>query len=149
MLEILRQRDKFGNVVLLYGARTPADIMFRKDLERWRSHFDLEVDVTVDRAEGPWRGNVGFVTNLIRKAPFDPLNTVAMCCGPEAMFRFTALELQKRGVSDHNIVLSMERNMKCAVGLCGHCQIGPVFVCKDGPVFRLDQIKDLMAKWEI
>ncbi len=149
MYKVLSNRDKFGRVVLLYGARTPADILFRKELEQWRAQFDLEVYVTVDRATSAWRGSVGVVTRLIPKAPFDPSNTIAMVCGPEAMMRFTALELEKRGVSNKRIYLSMERNMKCAIGLCGHCQFGPVFVCKDGPVFRYDQIKDLLAKWEI
>jgi NAD(P)H-flavin reductase len=146
---LLANREKFGKVVLLYGTRTPNDILFRRELESWRSRLDLEVYVTVDRATGNWRGNVGVVTTLIPKAPFDPRNAVAMVCGPEIMMRFTVLELQKRGVSVENIFLSMERNMKCAVGFCGHCQFGPAFICKDGPVFRYDRIKDLLAKREI
>jgi NAD(P)H-flavin reductase len=149
MYQILSAREKFGRVVLLYGARTPNDILFRKDLEQWRAHFDLEVYVTVDRATAAWRGNVGVVTRLIPKAPFDPGNTLAMVCGPEAMMRFTVAELEKRGVAPQKTFLSMERNMKCATGLCGHCQLGPKFVCKDGPVFRYSDIKDLFAKWEL
>lgn len=146
---LLANRDKYGKVVLLYGTRTPSDILFRRELENWRSRLDLEVYVTVDRATGNWRGNVGVVTTLIPKAPFDPRNTVAMVCGPEIMMRFTMLELQKRGVAIENIFLSMERNMKCAVGFCGHCQFGPTFICKDGPVFRYDHIKELFAQREI
>lgn len=146
---LLANREKFGKVVLLYGTRTPNDILFRRELESWRSRLDVEVYVTVDRATGNWRGNVGVVTTLIPKAPFDPRNTVAMVCGPEIMMRFTILELQKRGVPAENIFLSMERNMKCAVGFCGHCQFGPAFICKDGPVFRYDRIKDLFSKREI
>lgn len=146
---LLAQREKFGKVVLLYGTRTPSDILFRRELENWRSRLDLEVYVTVDRATGNWRGNVGVVTTLIAKAPFDPRNAVAMVCGPEIMMRFTVLELQKRGVTPENIFLSLERNMKCAVGFCGHCQYGPMFICKDGPVFRYDRIKDLFTKREI
>jgi NAD(P)H-flavin reductase len=149
MYRILSRREKFGKVVLLYGARTPADILFRRQLEQWRAQLDLEVHVTVDRATEAWRGNVGVVTRLIPKAPFDPLNTVALVCGPEVMMRFTIAELQKRGVDAGQIFVSMERNMKCAVGFCGHCQFGPHFVCKDGPVFRYSQVKDLMTKWEI
>jgi NAD(P)H-flavin reductase len=149
MYQILSQRGKFGKVVLLYGARTPTDILFRRQLEQWRAQLDLEVHVTVDRATEAWRGNVGVVTRLIPKAPFDPLNTVALVCGPEVMMRFTIAELQKRGVEAEQIFVSMERNMKCAVGFCGHCQFGPHFVCKDGPVFRYSQVKDLMTKWEI
>jgi NAD(P)H-flavin reductase len=149
MYQILAHREKFGRVVLLYGARTPSDILFRRELEQWRAHFDLEVYVTVDRATGSWRGSVGVVTQLIPRAPFDPLNTVALVCGPETMMRFTALALEKRGVKPDSIILSMERNMKCAIGLCGHCQFGPVFICKDGPVFPYTHIRDLLAKWEI
>ena len=147
--ELLAQRDKYGKVVLLYGTRSPADMLFRKELEQWRARFDLDVYVTVDRAMGGWRGNVGVVTNLIPRAPFDALNAAAFVCGPEVMMRYTAAELQKRGIKSERIHLSMERNMKCAVGFCGHCQFGPVFICKDGPVFRLDQIRELLARREI
>lgn len=146
---LLNNRAQYGKVVLLYGARTPMDILYWKMLEKWRSRFDIEVHITVDRGAGDWRGNVGVVTNLIPKAPFDPVNTVAMVCGPEIMMRFTALALAKRGVQDEQIYVSMERNMKCGIGLCGHCQMGPLFVCKDGPVFRLDLIKPLFTKREI
>lgn len=149
MYHIISQREKYGKTVLLYGARTPADILYRRELENWRAHFDLEVYVTVDRATGSWKGSVGVVTRLIPRAPFDPQNTVAMVCGPEIMMRFTVAELEKRGVAQENIYVSMERNMKCAVGFCGHCQYGPNFVCKDGPVFRYSQIQGLLAKWEI
>jgi NAD(P)H-flavin reductase len=149
MYQIMAHREEYGKVVLLYGARSPSDIMYRRDLEQWRTKLDLDVFVTVDRATGSWRGSVGVVTRLIPRAPFDPLNTVAMVCGPEVMMRFTTLELQKRGVKNERIFISMERNMKCAVGLCGHCQFGPKFVCKDGPVFPYDAVEDLIAKWEI
>jgi NAD(P)H-flavin reductase len=146
---VLANRTKYGKVVLLYGTRTPADILYRKELENLRARFDLEVHVTVDRAMANWHGNVGVVTNLIPKAPFDPTNTVAMLCGPEIMMRFTVLALQKRGVDIDQIYLTMERNMKCAVGFCGHCQFGPMFVCKDGPVFRYDKIKQFFLTREI
>ena len=149
LYRILSRRDKYGRVVLLYGARTPADILYRAELEQWRARFDLEVYATVDRAMSGWRGNVGVVTTLISRAPFDPLNTVALVCGPEVMMRFTVQELQRRGVAADAIHLSMERNMKCAIGFCGHCQFGPVFVCKDGPVFRCDRVKEWLGKWEI
>jgi NAD(P)H-flavin reductase len=149
MYQILADREQFGKVVLLYGARTPADILYRRELEQWRAHFDLDVFVTVDRATASWRGSVGVVTRLIPRAPFDPQNTVAMVCGPEIMMRFTAAELTKRGVSAESIFLSMERNMKCAIGFCGHCQYGPYFVCKDGPVFAYSAIQSLLATWEV
>ncbi len=149
MYHIISHREKYGKAVLLYGARTPADILYRRELEHWRAHFDLEVYVTVDRATGSWRGSVGVVTRLIPRAPFDPQNTLAMVCGPEIMMRFTAAELEKRGVIQENIYVSMERNMKCAIGMCGHCQYGPNFVCKDGPVFPYNRIQGLLTKWEI
>lgn len=149
LYSLLAEREKYGKIVLLYGTRSPADILYKSELERWRSRFDLEVYITVDRAMEGWRGNVGVVTTLIRKAPFDPDNTMALVCGPEVMMRYTVLELNKRGIMLPNIFVSMERNMKCAVGLCGHCQLGNVFICKDGPVFRYDQIETLFAMREI
>jgi NAD(P)H-flavin reductase len=149
MYQIVSLRAKYGKVVLLYGARTPEDILYRRELERWRAHFDLEVYVTVDHATGAWRGSVGVVTRLVPRAPFDPQNTVALVCGPEIMMRFTAAELEKRGVATEHIFVSMERNMKCAVGQCGHCQYGPHFVCKDGPVFQYSRVQHLLVKGEI
>ena len=127
---ILSNRERYNRVILLYGARTPDDILYKNEIEKWRSRFDFEVYVTVDRGISGWKGNVGVVTTLIPRAPFEPENTVALVCGPEIMMRFTALELIKRGVKENNIFLSMERNMKCGIGLCGHCQFGPVFICK-------------------
>jgi NAD(P)H-flavin reductase len=124
-------------------------MLYRRELEQWRARFDLEVYVTVDRATGRWHGNVGVVTSLIAHAPFDPLHAVALTCGPEVMMRFTVQALQRRGVPDERIYLSMERNMKCGVGLCGHCQFGPYFVCKDGPVFRFDRVQPFLGKWEV
>jgi NAD(P)H-flavin reductase len=149
MYHIISQREKYGKAVLLYGARTPANILYRRELEHWRAHFDLEVYVTVDNATGSWRGSVGVVSQLIPRAPFDPKNTIAMICGPEIMMRFTAAEFEKRGVAIENIYISMERNMKCAIGLCGHCQYVPHFVCKDGPVFQYSQVQGLLTKWEV
>jgi NAD(P)H-flavin reductase len=149
LYEILAHRENYGKVVLLYGTRTPSDIVFKDELEQWRARFDLEVFITVDRATEGWRGNVGVVTTLIHKAGFDAHNTIAMIVGPEVMMRFTTIEFLKRGVSPDSIYLSMERNMKCGIGLCGHCQFGPLFICKDGPVFRYPQLKDLLVKWEI
>jgi NAD(P)H-flavin reductase len=146
---LLSNRDRYGRIVLLYGARTPQDLLYRAELEKWRGHFDLEVDITVDTAAANWRGNVGVVTTLIPGARFDPTQTAAMVCGPEVMMRFTLRELEVRGVERENIFISMERNMKCAVGFCGHCQFGPTFICKDGPVFRYDQVEAFFAKREI
>jgi len=147
---IMAHREKYGRVVLLYGARTPEDLLYKLELPKWRGQFDLQVEVTVDSVtNGSWRGNVGVVTTLIPPARFDADSTVAMVCGPEVMMRFTLLELERRGVPAENIFISMERNMKCAVGFCGHCQFGPTFICKDGPVFRYDQVQPIFATREI
>jgi NAD(P)H-flavin reductase len=146
---IAAKRERFGKVVLLYGARTPEDALYGYDLERWESRHDIEVHMTVDRASRGWRGAVGFVTALVRRAPFDRDNAAAMICGPEVMMRYSVDELRKRGLDDADIYISTERNMKCAIGHCGHCQLGPEFVCKDGPVFpysragRLLEIREL------
>jgi NAD(P)H-flavin reductase len=153
LYHLLAHREQYGKVVLLYGARTQEDILYRRELEQWRARFDLEVYVTVDRATAPrgrpWHGNVGVVTGLIPHAPFDPLRATALTCGPEVMMRFAVQALQRRGVPADRIYLSMERNMKCAAGFCGHCQFGPYFVCKDGPVFRFDQVDPIFGKWEV
>ncbi len=112
----MAHREKYGRIVLLYGTRTPEDILYRRELERWRRKFDLEVHVTVDRATAGGAGNVGVVPTLLGRAPFDAATAVALVCGPEVMMRFTVMELQRRGVATDRIYLSMERNMKCAVG---------------------------------
>ena len=145
----LRSRDRFGRLALLYGARTAADLLFEADLERWRGRFDTQVEITVDSARLDWRGYVGPVTTLIGRAEFDAGNAVAFVCGPEIMLRFTIAALLQRGVAPERIHVSMERNMKCGIGLCGHCQWGPFFVCKDGPVFRYDRVKDWFDRREV
>jgi NAD(P)H-flavin reductase len=149
LYHVLAHRQEYGQVVLLYGARTPEELLYRRQLEHWRARFDMEVLVTVDRATGAWQGSVGVVTKLIARAPFDPPETVAMLCGPEVMMRFTIMALQQRGVAEDHIFVSMERNMKCAIGLCGHCQFGPTFVCKDGPVLPYDRIKPWFGTREV
>ncbi|NBO65078.1 MAG: Ni/Fe hydrogenase subunit gamma [Acidobacteria bacterium] len=143
------RRADYGRVVLLYGTRSPADILYRQELERWRARLDLDVSVTVDRANADWRGSVGLVTTLIGRAPFDPERTTAMVCGPEVMMRYTVDELRRRAVDPSQIFLSMERNMKCAVGFCGHCQFGPAFVCRDGAVFASPIISELLTRREV
>lgn len=147
--QLLARREEYGKICILYGARSPQDLLFAKQLERWRRRFDLEVAVTVDSAETDWRGHVGVVTTLIPRADFNPMGCIAMVCGPEVMMRFTVEALQKAAVSSQRIFLSMERNMQCAVGLCGHCQYGSFFVCKDGPVFPFDRIARLFATREV
>jgi NAD(P)H-flavin reductase len=145
ILHILAYRERFGRVLVLCGARTPRDVLYLRELERWRGRFDLEVRLAVDRAEADWRGNVGVVTTLFHEVDqlLDTPNAIALMCGPEVMMRFAVRDLRKRGLQDENIYLSLERNMKCGVGHCGHCQYGPYFLCKDGPVFAYRQIRFL------
>lgn len=147
--EVLRDRRRYGRVVLLVGMRNPSDILYRHELEQWRSHLDVEIELTVDHASADWRGNVGVVPGLIPRMGLNPANTIAMVCGPEIMMRFTVSALRDAGFALDHIYLSMERNMKCAIGLCGHCQFGSDFVCKDGPVMRFDRIARIFAVREI
>jgi NAD(P)H-flavin reductase len=146
---LLLHRPLYGRVVILYGARTPHDMLYTKQLRDLRSRFDIEVEVSVDRATVEWQGAVGVVTKLVQRSPFDPQSALAFICGPEVMIRYAAIALEQRGVPDAAIFVSMERNMKCAVGLCGHCQFGPFFVCKDGPVFRYDRIQRFFGVREV
>ncbi len=146
---LLARRERYGRVCIFYGARTPEDILFRKQLERWRGRFDLSVEVIVDRATGSWSGPVGVVTRLLTRGGFDPTATVALLCGPEVMMRYAIGTLNGLQVPFDRIYVSMERNMKCAVGLCGHCQFGASFVCRDGPVFRFDRISGAFETREI
>jgi NAD(P)H-flavin reductase len=149
LYEVLAHRSRYGRVVLLYGSRTPDDLLYQKELERWRSRLDLDVQVSVDSAARGWRGNVGFVTTLIGRAPVAVEHAAAFVCGPELMMRFTAQELLRRGLAAPDISISMERNMQCGVGLCGHCQCGALFICKDGPVFPLPAVQPLLTVREL
>lgn len=146
---VIDDRDSFGRVGVLVGARSPDLLLFTDDLHAWRSRFDLEVEVTVDAAGLDWRGDVGLVTELIDRVPFDPDNTTALVCGPEVMMRHTSAALVDRGVAPTQVRLSLERNMKCAIGHCGHCQFGPEFICLDGPVFPLDRVAPLLSTREL
>ena len=149
LYSVLARRRRYGEVSLLYGARTMHELLYRKQLHEWRGRFDMSVEVTVDRADEETTARVGVVTTLIPRAHFDPLDTVAFVCGPEVMMRFTVLELLSRGVPAEQIFVSMERNMKCAIGFCGHCQLGPKFVCKDGAVFRWSDIAGIFSVREL
>jgi NAD(P)H-flavin reductase len=145
----IAKRERFGEVSILYGGRTPADLVHRKEVERWQERADLDVQVTVDGAGSDWRGRVGLVTTLIPSARFEPARAVAMIVGPEVMMRFTVAALREAGVPPERIYVSLERSMKCATAHCGHCMIGPAFVCKDGPVFRYDAVSDWLGVREL
>jgi NAD(P)H-flavin reductase len=147
--EVLQNREKYGRLVILYGARSPRDLLYRKELTAWARQPDTQVLVTVDYGGLSWRGHVGVVTTLFKYARLQPAGSVAMACGPEIMMRFVARDLETNGLARENIYISMERNMKCAVGFCGHCQYGPHFICKDGPIFSYDRMRPLLEKYEL
>lgn len=134
VLHALNHRQRFNSVSLIYGARTPEDLLYNFQLHEWRSRFDIDVEVTVDRSGTGWMGDVGVVTQLMTRVTFDPANTKAMVCGPEVMMRAAARQLQSHGVATADIAVSLERNMKCGIGLCGHCQLSTHLLCRDGPV---------------
>jgi len=140
LYQLLAEREKYGRIEVVYGARTPKHLVFYDELQTWRSRNDLRFQVTVDAAGRDWYGDVGVVTTRIPDTRFEPAQTVAFVCGPEVMMRFTVQALLARGIGPDAIYVSMERNMKCAVGLCGHCQFGPDFVCRNGPVFPYRRI---------
>lgn len=146
---LLHRRGDYGRILLLYGARSPLDLLYRVELEEWSKSYNVEVLVTVDRGDSAWKGYIGVVPGLFTYIDLDARATIAMVCGPEVMMQYTVAEILRRGIPPEQIYLSMERNMKCAVGFCGHCQYGPKFICKDGPVFAYPQIRDLFEKKEI
>jgi len=148
MLEVLRHRQRYGRVVLLYGSRSPEDLLFTDELKRWEN-LGVEVLVTVDYGTPTWTGRVGLVTALIARAGFDPRSTLALVCGPEIMMRFTAAALIERGVHTDRVRVSLERNMRCGVGLCGHCQYRELFVCVDGPVLPYARVAGLLGTREL
>jgi len=137
LLHAFERRSAYGEVTLLYGARTPADLLYPEQLEEWRA------DVTVDAAEAGWGGRVGVVPKLIPTARFDAVSSVAFVCGPELMMHFAVRALLERGLAPERIHVSLERNMQCGVGHCGHCQLGPTLICRDGPVYRYADV----ARW--
>ena len=149
LYQLFRGKRAYRRLTLLYGTRGPADILFGRELARWRKKPGTDIRITVDHAGADWSGPVGVVTTLLEAGQFDPGNAVAFLCGPEVMMRFSIASLSDMGLPAQCIYVSMERNMKCAVGLCGHCQFGPVFVCRDGPVFRYDRVRGLFGLREI
>lgn len=142
------ERDRYRAVTVLIGARTPQDLLFTGEYERWRAD-GIDVRVTVDRAASGWAGHVGVVTTLLDGVVTDPARTVAFTCGPELMMRLTARALRERGVPGQAVQVSLERNMRCGVALCGHCQLGPVLVCRDGPVLAYDRAEPLLSVKEL
>jgi len=137
---VAKRRSDYGKLYILHGARTPQDLLFTRDYDEWRRVPNSESHITVDAGDDKWKGNVGVVTTLFDKFTFSAKSTIALVCGPEVMMYFTVKELLKRGMPSSNVYISMERHMRCGMGFCGHCQVGPFFVCKDGPIFNYDAI---------
>jgi sulfhydrogenase subunit gamma (sulfur reductase) len=141
--EVMDNRAMFGRVVILYGARHPSELLFKDELNEWKERKDIELHLTVDRADENWTGNVGVITTLFPQIQVHARNTVAITCGPPVMYRFVLMELQSLGIPEGNIWLSLERRMKCGVGKCGHCQMNNIYTCLEGPVFSFSEIKHL------
>ncbi len=146
---VIDQRRRFGHFHVLYGAKSPAELLFRDDLEQWSRNPDVNTLVTVDRGDEQWRGHTGVVTTLFADLPpLDPKETMVVVIGPPVMFRFVVLEVLARRIPQQNIFCSLERRMKCGIGKCGHCQVNNVYACLDGPVFRYGQLKALREALE-
>lgn len=148
LFALAERSHQYQKITLLYGTRTIDDILYKKEMEAWKKQ-GLDVQITLDKADIHWKGHVGVVTSLIRKHLPNPNNTLVLICGPEIMMQFTLHELMVAQVDENNIYLSMERNMQCAVGFCGHCLYGPYFICKDGPVFSYPQVKNFLTIKEL
>jgi sulfhydrogenase subunit gamma (sulfur reductase) len=141
--EVLDERGKYGRLIILYGARTPADLLFKEELSAWGKRDDIELHLTVDRPDEGWTGNVGVITTLFPKAQIYPRNMVAVVVGPPVMYRYVLMELLGKGIAEGNIWFSFERRMKCGVGKCGHCQMQHIYTCQSGPAFSYAEIKHL------
>jgi anaerobic sulfite reductase subunit B len=148
LLAALASRERYRRITLLVGSRTPDDIVFARELEAWRDR-GADVRVTVDRAAAGWRGHVGVVTQLIDRVHIDPAATLALVCGPEVMMRFAARSLCDRGVAPGRVRVSLERNMRCGIAECGHCQLGPLLLCRDGPVVSYQRAAPLLSVKEL
>lgn len=137
------KRSDFGRLIILYGTKSPAEIIFRKDLDVWESMEDVEFSMTVDREDRNWKGNVGVITTLIPPLGLNVENTIAAIVGPPVMYKYVIMSLKGKRLPDENIYMSLERRMKCGVGKCGHCQINDKYVCQDGPVFHYPEVKKM------
>jgi len=139
---VIDNRRDFGKVSILLGCKTPKDMLFGSEVEQWEKRLDVNFNCTVDKADPDWKGNVGLITSLIPGVTLDIERTFGVVVGPPIMYKFVIAELLKKAIPERQIYLSLERHMKCGVGKCGHCQIGDVYCCQDGPVFRYDKIKN-------
>jgi len=143
---IFRRRKQYGSVKILHGVKTPHDLLYRERFDAWRRHPDTEVLLTSDKPDKTWHYHVGVVTELFEQVAVDPARTVVLICGPEIMMRLGVPILMQRGIPAAAIYVSLERHMECGIGLCGHCQLGPYFLCKDGPVMSYDGVAQWMGR---
>ena len=146
MEEAIKNKKQFKGILSLYGSKNYDSLLYRYEYERWHSHINFRI--TLDKPDPRWKGDVGLITELIKKTEIDR-DAVVFMCGPDPMVKFSVIELEKKGVGTDKIYVSMERHMKCSVGTCGHCMFGPFFVCKDGPVFRYSEIKEFFERKEV
>jgi NAD(P)H-flavin reductase len=149
IVQALAQRTRFGRVVLVAGSRTPEQFLFRNEADEWTQNSHLDAELIVDTAGPGWPWETGLVTEPLRRLTLDPKRTTAMICGPEPMMRFSALALMEHGLAANDIRVSLERNMQCGVGWCGHCQLGPLLLCRDGPVVSYDVAAPLLRVKEL
>ncbi|MGE5197331.1 MAG: FAD/NAD(P)-binding protein [Deltaproteobacteria bacterium] len=148
LFTLFANMDKYNKVILRYGARTPSDIVYKESLPKWSKIKNFDCFVTVDKGDPDWKGNVGLVTTILKDLPLDLKKVVGIVCGPPIMMKFTTLKLLELGFRPPDIFLSMEKNMSCGLGKCGHCRIGSFYTCKDGPVFAYEELKDIPEIWE-
>jgi len=140
-------RSRFGNVMVVYGARSPGLLLYKDELKEWETRPDLDLHLTVDQADDGWQGEVGVVPNVIKEVTPSPENAYALVCGPPIMIKFTLPVLRNLGFPPERIVLSLEMKMKCGIGMCGRCNIGSKYICRDGPVFTLNQLNELPREY--
>lgn len=142
---ILAERHAYGRVIVFAGFKSPQEVLFRDELAEWDSRDDLEFYITIDRPHPEWEGHVGVITTLFPEVSLDAPRTKAVICGPPIMYRFVLTECRLKGIADEDMILSLERRMRCGVGKCGHCQINNKYCCVDGPVFKYSELKFM---WE-
>jgi sulfhydrogenase subunit gamma (sulfur reductase) len=143
ILNLFDNRQKYGRIDIIYGARSPQDLVFKCEYEEWQKVENTNLYLTVDRGDEDWKGNVGLVPNFLREINPSPENTTGITCGPPIMIKFTVQALAELGFTSEHIITTMERRMKCGVGKCGRCNIGGKYVCLDGPVFTLKQLEEM------
>lgn len=146
---LFNEAGQYKKIILKYGARTPKDIVYKNEIDSWKAKAKhVDVEITTDIGDDSWKGNVGLVTTVLKREQVDVNNAVSIVCGPPIMMKFVTFKLLDIGFKDSDIYLSMEKNMSCGIGKCGHCRVGPYYACKDGPVFTYDKIKNLPNIWD-